>query len=657
MFAGIAGHAIQRQISALWRGGRRWLVAAVLAAGACAVAEPVAPPTVVRAASTPNPAFTGGVVATSEPEATAAAAGILAAGGNAIDAAVVALLALAVVEPQSSGIGGGGFMMIHLAGGGETIVIDFRETAPAAASPTMFGDANFAVASTSGIAVGVPGAIAGLATALQRWGTISLAAALQPAIALAADGFVVGPRLADSLEAGLRPGGRLAQEPGNPAYDEARRVFAPQGRPLAAGARLSQPQLAATLAAIAARGPGAFYDCADEAGVARALVAAQRAHRGGAVALAGRLTCADLAATAAAGPTLRLPLSGRYRGVVVRTMPPPSSGGLCLIQMLAMVERFPLADVAAGFGFGAPSTLNVMQDAMRLCFADRARWMGDTDGRTDLPVAGLIDPAYVARRAANCPDPDPADDAFCLAPGQRLATVRAGDPRPEDRRRQLAALDSDGDGGSETTHVSIVDRWGNIVTTTATIESLWGSGLMVPGHGFLLNNQLTDFNLRPTANAALGGADADTFDPGANDVGPGRRPRSSMAPTILFVRDAAGRERPVAAYGSPGGATIINTVFAVTLNLIDHGMTLQAAIDAPRLALTSAAADATTAIEAGFTAATLDRLTALGYRFAAPAPIGAVQAVTVDPVTGWQAGGADRRRRGSVIGLAPVAAP
>jgi gamma-glutamyltranspeptidase/glutathione hydrolase len=403
---------------------------------------------------------------------------------------------------------------------------------------------------------------------------------------------------------------------------------------------------------VAARGVGAFYDCADESGVARALIAAQRAHRRGRPELAGRMTCADLAATAAVGPTLRAPLTGDYRGAVVRTMPPPSSGGLCLMQMLAMVERFPLDDGAAGFGFGAADTLNVMMDAMRLCFADRARWMGDTDGRADLPVSGLIDPAYVGRRAASCPDPDPADDAYCLLPGQRLAMVRAGDPRPEAGQWRPAVLPRDGDGGNETTHVSIVDRWGNIVTATATIESLWGSGLMVPGHGFVLNNQLTDFNLRPTASAADG-----AFDPGANDVGPGRRPRSSMAPTILFVRDAAGRERPVAAYGSPGGATIITTVFAITLNLIDHGMTLQAAIDAPRLSLTGAAAAATTAIEAGFAAATLSRLAALGYRFAAPAPIGSVQAVTVDPLTGRQAGGADARRRGTVIGLQPAPAP
>lgn len=590
-----------------------------------------------------------GIVTASEPEAALAGAAILAAGGNAIDAAVAAALALGVVEPQSSGIGGGSFTLIHLAASGETLVIDGRETAPAAATPLLFGAAHFDVASTSGRAVGVPHALLAMETLLSRWGTRSLADVLQPAIALAADGFVVGTRLAASLREGLATGGRLAHGAGEPAYEAARHVFAPNGVPLAAGDRLLQPQLAATLRHLAQRGTAAFYDCADEAGIARALVASQRAHRPGWPQLAGTLTCEDLAASARRGPVIRQPLIGRYRQVTVKTMPPPSSGGLCLLQMLAMLERFPLADEAAGFGFGAAATLTVMQEAMRLSFADRALWMGDADADPALPVAALLDGDYLRRRSATCPDPDPTDAEYCLRPDRRLATVHAGDPRPLAGGPPAAAADG-GDASLETTHLTVADRWGNVVSYTATIESLWGSGLMVAGHGFLLNNQLTDFNLRPRARR-------DPFDPGANDAAPGKRPRSSMAPTMLFAPAAGGGERLLAAYGSPGGASIINTVLAITLNLVDHRLPVAAAIDAPRLSLTSAEDDAATAIEEGFAPAVLAELAARGYRFGAPAPIGSVQAVTFDPDTGTAHGGADRRRRGTVIVVPPPSAP
>jgi gamma-glutamyltranspeptidase/glutathione hydrolase len=605
-------------------------------------------------AGTAGRAFRGGVVTTSEPEAAVAAARVLAQGGNAIDAAAVAQFVLGVVEPQSSGIGGGGFLMIYLAATGQTVIVDARETAPAAATPDMFGGAPFAIASTSGIAVGVPGTLLGIDYALKTWGTISLADALAPAIGLARDGFIVGPRLADSLGEGFAAGGRLANEPSKPAYAVARRVFAPDGSPPVAGERLLQPDLAATLDRIATRGPAALYDCGDGAGIAASIIATQRAYRGNEPALGGRMTCDDLAAAAAAGPGLRQPVVGHYRGFVIKSMPPPSSGGLCLVQMLAVLERFPIGDRAAGFGFGTASTLGVMQEAMRLCFADRAMWMGDTDVVADLPIAGLIDRRYIDSRADSCPHGDAGLADYCIVPDRRLTGITAGDPRPPAAAAaapvELAARRGDGEEGIDTTHLTIVDRWGNIVTYTTTIESAWGTGLMVPGRGFLLNNELTDFNLTPRANGSAG-----AFDPGANDVAPNKRPRSSMAPTILFAVDAAGIERPVVAFGSPGGASIINTVLDVTLNLIDHGMDIQTAIDAPRLSLTSAADKATTAIETGFDPGVLARLTALGYRFGTPAPLGSVQATVIDPRTGEQYGGADGRRRGTVIGLSPAA--
>lgn len=583
------------------------------------------------------------IAAASEPEAADAAAAVLRQGGNAVDAAAAALLVLAVVEPQSSGLGGGLFLLYHDAAKGETVALDARETAPSAASPDMFGAASFAMVSTSGVAVGIPYALLGIEAALKRWGTMSLQQVLAPAVRLAADGFVVGPRLAESLRAGFSEGGRLNNEPGNPAYDRARQVFAPKGVPLAAGDRLVQADLAATLRAIAERGVRVLYDCDDPTGIARAIIATQRAFRPPEPALAGRMTCADLAHAAAAGPIVRAPVVGRYRGFTLASMPPPSSGGLCLIQMLHMVERFPVGDATAGFGFGTTATLNVMQEAMRLSFADRAMWMGDVDGRNDLPVAELIDPAYLQRRSASCPAGDGADAAYCLMPGARLTNIRAGQPRRDATAPAASPRDTL---GGETTHVTVADGAGNVVSATATIESLWGTGLMVAGAGFLLNNELTDFNMRPVADTRPA-----SFNPGANDIAPGRRPRSSMAPTIVFSRAADGKEQATAAFGSPGGPTIINTVFGLTLNLIDHGLDVGTAVAAPRLSVTSAAHGAVTAVESGFDPAVIGRLGAMGYRFSEPAPIGAVQAIVIDPLTGAMYGAADPRRRGAVMGI------
>jgi gamma-glutamyltranspeptidase/glutathione hydrolase len=264
---------------------------------------------------------------------------------------------------------------------------------------------------------------------------------------------------------------------------------------------------------------------------------------------------------------IRQPIIGNYRGFQVASMSPPSSGGLTMIQMLKMLERFPLGDTAQGFGFGATNTMHAMIEAMRLAFADRAVWMGDEDF-VHVPKKGLLDPTYVASRSA------------LINLNSRMATPAAGNPLPYDvagleTKIKLAVIPFEEEKGIYTTHFAVVDK-GNIVSWTTTIEQTWGTGITVPGYGFLLNNELTDFNFIPTFNAGTG-------NPGANDVAPLKRPRSSMAPTILFKDD-----EPIAAYGSPGGSTIINSVFNVTLNLIDHRMTIQQAIDAPRLSVTSA---------------------------------------------------------------------
>ena len=571
-----------------------------------------------------------GVVAVSHPAAAAAGARMLAAGGNAVDAAAAVQFALNVVEPQSSGIGGGGFMLVHLAGSDETFIVDSRERAPAAASADMFAPDGlampFALASTSGVAVGVPGTLRGVDTALRRWGTKSLADTLAPAIELAERGFRVNRFLAADI---ANDGGRTELHP------ETAAIFRPGGAPLAEGDWLLQPDLAKTLRLIAARGADAFYHGA----LAKAIVQAQQRTRSElGEAGQGRMTLADLRHYQVA---IRAPLIGHYRGWTLAGMPPPSSGGLTVMQMLGLLERFPLGDASQGYGFGSPQTLHVMIEAMRLAFADRAVWIGDDDA-APLPRTGLLHPGYLATRTA------------LIKTDRRMETPQAGAPTPWDpagARPKPARIPEE---SPHTTHFSIVDRWGNVVSYTSTIEYTWGSGITVPGYGFLLNNELTDFNFVPVADAPAG-------NPGANDVAPGRRPRSSMAPMLLF-RDG----QPVAAYGSPGGATIINSVLNVTLNLIDHNMPLQQAIDAPRLSVTHAAGRV--ACEGGaafmqprFSIAAQDALRKLGHVGLGDAgtdgcgeTIGSVQAVVVDLATSEHRGAADQRREGTVIQVRPA---
>jgi gamma-glutamyltranspeptidase/glutathione hydrolase len=324
---------------------------------------------------------------------------------------------------------------------------------------------------------------------------------------------------------------------------------------------------------------------------------------------------------------VRPPVRGEYRGYDILGMGPPSSGGITVAYIAGLLERFPLGRVDAGFGFGSVRTLNVMAEAMRIAYADRALWMGDADF-VPVPVEGLLSEAYLERRSA------------LINPDRRRKDVEASDPRPYDpdfADQQVAlAATAPSPGGTNTTHFTVVDRHGNVVSVTSTIESAWGTGLMVPGYGFLLNNELTDFNFEPAASA-----DPAAYNPGANDVAPGKRPRSSMAPTIL-MHDG----EPIAAWGSPGGSTIINTVLNVALNLIDHGMGAQAAVDAPRLSVTSA--DGEISREAGFEMDVIEALEAIGHTVETPEEIGSVQLVVIDPATGLRYGAADRRRVGSV---------
>ncbi|MBX3604971.1 MAG: gamma-glutamyltransferase [Piscinibacter sp.] len=586
-------------------------------------------------------AYRGGVVSVSHPLAAKAGADVLARGGNAIDAAAAIQFVLNVVEPQFSGIGGGGFMMVHLARHGKTFAIDGREMAPAAATPTQFvlsgvpANQRFVIASTSGLAVGVPGTLAVIDHALKHYGTIRLSEALAPAIEVAEKGFRINRFLAANIAG---DGGRTGFQP------ETAALFRPGGVPLVEGDLLVQPDLAKTFRLIAKHGPRVFY----RGEIAQAIVAAQQRTRTPTPAEGvGRMTLQDLADYQV---KIREPIRVDYRGWTVADMSPPSSGGLTVGQMLEMVERFPIGDAAQGFGFGSPTTLHVMAEAMRLAFADRAVWMGDEDF-VPVPKVGLLDPTYVASRSA------------MISTTSRMATPAAGNPLPFDTvldsgkdRRFHPKHDDDEHRPSHTTHYSVVDKWGNVVSFTTTIESTWGTGITVPGYGFLLNNELTDFNFDPAFNAETG-------NPGANDVAAGKRPRSSMAPAIVFK----GRE-PVLAYGSPGGSTIINSVFNVTLNLIDHGMSIQQAINAPRLSVTSAAGTISCEgvepfMQPKFSIATQDALRSLGHvglgaagANGCAATIGSVQGVVIDLRTGRQYGGADLRREGTVLGLKRVKA-
>ncbi len=526
------------------------------------------------------------VVAASHPLAAEAGATILRQGGNAVDAAAAIQFALNVVEPQSSGIGGGAFLVIYLAKTHQTVVLDAREMAPAAASADQFVHHSFEENSVNGIAVGVPGTLAGFAEAQRRWGRKNLAATLQPAIVLARQGFAVTPYLARELASP-----RAALQP------ETRALFRnAAGAPLREGDWLRQPDLAATFERIAAQGPAVFY----RGEIARAIVAAQQRSTIGPDGV-GRMTLADLASYQV---VQRAPLVGQYRHYTLVTMPPPSSGGVALLQALGVLEHFPLGRMD-DFGAGALSATHVTIEALRLAMADRSLWLGDP-AATPIPLARLLDPHYLHQR------------------------VRAVDV---DRR-----MPDTGPGfmpeGTHTTHFSVVDGEGNVVSCTSTVEELWGSGILVPGYGFLLNNELTDFNRVPQAGA---------HNPGANDVRPGMRPRSSMTPTLVF-RDG----QWLMAYGSPGGPTIISSVLETTLDVLDDHLTGEAAVKLPRFAVLDGAGD--TLIEPALPAGLVDALRARGHRLIlSPDPIGSVQMVGEDPVSHTRWGAADPRREGTVI--------
>ena len=470
---------------------------------------------------------------TANPLASEAAAEILAAGGSAADAAIAALLVLGLVEPQSSGLGGGAFWLQFDAGSGALHAYDGRESAPAAATPDWFlgrdgAPRDFHEAVISGRSVGVPGQVALLWLAHQRHGRLPWAALFQPAIALAEAGFAVSPRLA-----ALLAGDDVV--PANP--DAARFFLDPQGRPPAAGEWLVNPGYAEVLRRLAAAGPAAFY----QGEVARAVVTA--ANLGEAT---PTLTLADLAAYQARE---RQVVCLAYRAYEVCGHGPPTSGGVSVLQILGVLGNFALSGPAQ-----APADLHLLAEASRLAFADRNAYLADPDF-VPQPVAELLDPAYLRRRAA------------LVRTDASLGVAQPGLPRKQ-------GLLDDGLGGPSTTHLVVLDRWGDAVSITASIESAFGSGRLVtlPGlaGGFLLNNELTDFSFRPADEAGL---------PVANRVEPGKRPRSSMAP--MLVLDGEGRV--AFALGSPGGSRIIGFVAQALVALIDWGLDPAEAVALPHV--------------------------------------------------------------------------
>ncbi|HEX2011211.1 MAG TPA: gamma-glutamyltransferase, partial [Roseateles sp.] len=424
-------------------------------------------------------AFRQGVVSVANPYGAEAGAQMLERGGNAIDAAVAIAYALNVVEPQSAGVGGGGFMLIHLAGTGQTFAIDTREKAPAGATPDMFvGVPN---ASLQGVAVGVPGMVRGTALALQQYGKLPLGQVLQPAIRLADEGFAATPRYAS-----VSCNARSTNSP------EAADYFCPGGVPPTVGALVQNKPLAETFRLIASHGPDCFYLYMPDKGcdIAKGIVEGQQFNRPQAP--GGKGGSMDYADLAAYQPALRAPIEGLYRGYRIKAMSPPSSGGLTLIQMLKMLERFPIGDAAQGYGFGALKTTNVMAEAMRLAFADRSVWMGDSDF-APVPAKGLLHPVYVGQRGA------------AILPNYRITPNPApGDPRPfelagTEPGRLMAVAEPVTGPGETTTHFSVVDKWGNMVSYTNTIESSHGIGVFAGYRradgsfrslGFLLNNEL-----------------------------------------------------------------------------------------------------------------------------------------------------------------------
>jgi gamma-glutamyltranspeptidase/glutathione hydrolase len=525
-----------------------------------------------------------GMVVSQERIASQVGADVLAEGGGAIDAAVATAFALAVTHPAAGNVGGGGFL-VYRAKNGDAAAYDFREMAPAGASPTMFLDASGAYDKlrhhNSHLAVGVPGTVAGLHLAWQEHGRLPWRRLVEPAVRLARDGFVVSDGLARSLKS-------ILVEMKAKNYAASLAAFSKDGTPYDAGELLRQPDLARTLERIAEKGPAGFYEGETAELIEREMKA------GG-----GLITRADLKAYRA---RRRAPIQGSYRGYDVIGMPPPSSGGTALVQMLNVLEGY---DVK-GLGFLGARSVHVIAEAMRRAFADRARLLGDPEFNPELDTARLVSKPYAAelRRSIR-------EDKASVSSPETFAWPAESD---------------------ETTHLSVVDKERNAVSLTYTLEAGYGSLITVAGAGFLLNNEMGDFNAGPglTNTEGLIGTEP-------NLARPGKRMLSSMTPAIL-ARDG----RLFLVVGSPGGRTIINTVLQAILNVVDHEMNVQQAIDAPRFHH-QWLPDRIAYEKFGLSPDTREALRGLGHTLHEVPTQGVAQAILVNAKEDLLEGGFDRR--------------
>ncbi|HMB78407.1 MAG TPA: gamma-glutamyltransferase [Kiloniellaceae bacterium] len=478
----------------------------------------------LRAAVPPPVAAAQDMAVTAQAHGTRVAQEILAKGGNAVDAAVAAAYALAVTHPCCGNLGGGGFMTLHLAETGKEIALDFREKAPLAATKDMYlgadGEVRHDLSLKGYLAVGVPGTVMGLEQARAAYGTMSREALMAPAIALAEEGYVLTPADVAILAYGTDA---FAADPASAA------IFLKDGKPYAAGDRLRQPDLAKTLKAIAEDGPDAFY----RGPVAEAVVKASQAN-------GGILSLEDFAQYRAEE---RAPIRCFYRGFEVISMPPPSSGGLTLCLILNVLEGYPLGHM----GFNSAESIHVMVEAMRRAYADRNSLLGDPDF-VEIPAQRLLSKSYAAELRQSIP-------AFAASP---IGDIK--DP---------AELD----GSNNTTQISVMDAAGNAVSLTYTINSYFGAKRIAPGTGFFLNNEMNDFTAKPGVANMFG-----LVQGAKNAIAPGKRPLSSMSPTLVKRNDEV-----FLVLGSPGGSRIITIVLQGILNVVDHGMDISQAVNAPRI--------------------------------------------------------------------------
>ena len=533
-----------------------------------------------------------GMVVAQEKIAARIGADVLRRGGNAVDAAVATGFAMAVTYPRAGNIGGGGFMIIHLSKSQQNIALDYRETAPAAATRDMFlgadGKPDPAKSRDGALGIGIPGTVAGLALALEKYGSgkFALRDLLAPAIALARDGFIITDDSADTLPDWHK---RLAKWPSS------QKIFSrADGTSLGEGDRLIQTDLATTLDAVAAHGAAGFY----EGPAADKLVA-------GINSAGGIISLDDLKTYR---PVIREPVRGTYRGYDIVSMPLPSSGGTVLIETLNMLEGYKLHDMMTKTsGASSVDALHVMIEAMKRAYADRARYLGDP-AFVNAPLEQLLSKGYAGRQRASIDiaRATPWTDALSATPPHE---------------------------GTNTTHFSVVDSEGNAVINTYTLNFSYGVGLVAEGTGVLLNNELDDFTAAPGASNAYGLVGFE-----ANLPGPGKRPLSSMSPTIVLKNN-----KPVLITGSPGGSRIISTVLQVIVNVLDGGMNIAQAVAAPRLHHQWLPDEVR--IEQGFPKEALDGLRAKGHLIVEPLGQTSANSIAASP-DGWN-GAPDPRTRGA----------